>query len=144
MFFLSIIINHHAKFKFDVIGGWVNKIWVTWSNYMFTFFKQEQQSEKYLVQPPSAKDLVLLTVFRIWQRYSWISTMLANDLKSSTFHRHTTGFFYSMWADWFKWQSRKGWKSLKSFKYIYQVPLTLCWVSGQSSQLVDFLHTKPN
>ena len=47
------------------MDGWVDKIWVTltlWSNYMFTFFKQKWQSEKYLVQsssPSSAKNPVL-------------------------------------------------------------------------------------
>ena len=87
-----------------VLGGWVDKIWVTlmlWPNYMLTFFEQKWQLEKYLVQPPSAKNPVLfLTVSHILRCYSRISTMvvLAHDPKSSTFHRRLTGFC-SMFAD---------------------------------------------
>ena len=40
--------SDNAKLQCDVMGGWTLLLW---SNYMFTFFKQKQQSEKYLVQP---------------------------------------------------------------------------------------------
>ena len=77
------------------VGGWIKfeLPWrYGWSNYMFTFFKQKTTirkippSSEYLVQPPSAKDLVLLIFSHISGCYSWISTMLAHNPKSSTFH----------------------------------------------------------
>ena len=57
--------------------------------------KSDNQSEKYLVQPPSAKNpVLLLTVSHILRCYSQISIMLAHSPKNSTFHRQATGFFF--------------------------------------------------